>query len=749
MNRLIRVSVLALASASLPVSAFAAEVQPDQNLVEIIVTAQKRAEKLKDVPIAIVAVSGESLESNSIRTLGELSQSVPNVHVGQAFAQGYLSIRGLASGINPGFESTVGQVIDGYFYPRDRFAYLSFLDVERVEILKGPQGALIGKNTTAGAINITTARPTAHLAGSASVERTLTGDKGWTYQAWLSGPIADSFRARLVGRYEDHDGYMERAFTGDKASTRKDKYARLTLDWDASADLAFTLRAGRAEQSNHGRNIELIHCDAPFQAQLAALGLTQYEDCKPNWRTGENYARPALGPGQYDLQKNAANILNLTSSLKTGIGTLTSLTGYAEFDFTGQESGLRTAIAIRAVDLGEKWSQKSEELRLVSDRGERFDYIAGLYFLHSHQDTLSGISIFGPPPGFSSNIYSTIISKTYSAFGNFVWHVSSTLDATIEGRYTREDKEANPRQYTARLFVPTAITATNYFLNLSRSEHNFSPGFKLSWRPTTDLLVYGSYSRGFKGGGYNTFLNATSNATALPQAEFGPENTSAFEAGTKLSFANGRGLFTVAAFHQRTNDLQVTSLIPIGPLAAFSVQNAAEATTQGLESELTWHPIDGLTLGLRAGFIDAKYDKFPVSQCWRGQTAAQGCVNGGQSLTGADLAFAPRFSGSVAAEYARPVTPSWTLTLYGQVVHSGSFQTEFSNDPLAVLPSYEKYNARITLASTRLDFSLVGLNLSNTVTYIGANSTNSSSGGTLAATIDPPREYMAQFRYHF
>ncbi|HEY0749008.1 MAG TPA: TonB-dependent receptor, partial [Steroidobacteraceae bacterium] len=434
--RLIFISIIAVQRI-----AAAAEEEPRAALDEIIVTAQKREERLQDVPIAIVAVSGANLRNEGVRNLSDLNSSIPDVHVSQAFAQGYLSIRGLSSGINPGFESTVGQVIDGYFYPRDRFAYLSFLDIDRIEILKGPQGALIGKNTTAGAINITTAKPTKTFQGSVDVEREMEGDPGWTEEAAVSGPLVDTLKGRIAIRDEDHDGYLARLVSGGREPTRNDKYGRATLQWDPTDRLDVILSAARAEIDEHGRNLELIYCAPSFRGSLAAKGLSQYEDCQRNWRTGENYGRPALGPGQYDLERTTADIYTLTAALKTPWGTLSALSGYAAFDFLGQESGLRTAIDTRAVDLGEDWKQMSEEVRLVSNPGGRFDYILGGYFLNSRQGTLDQIDIFGVR-GFSAPIVAHVSSNTYAGFGNLVWHATDTFDATLEGRYTQENKSA-------------------------------------------------------------------------------------------------------------------------------------------------------------------------------------------------------------------------------------------------------------------------------------------------------------------
>ncbi|HEY0747888.1 MAG TPA: TonB-dependent receptor [Steroidobacteraceae bacterium] len=741
-------------------SAHAAEqgaAEQQVQLEEIIVTAQKREEKLKDVPISIVALSGATLKETDVRTLSDLAAEVPDVHIGQSFSQGYLSVRGLSSGTNPGFETTVGQVVDGIFYPRDRFAYLSFLDLDRVEVLKGPQGALIGKNTTAGVINITTQQPTDTFSASTLIEREVTGDTGWNTETAVSGPLTNTLDARVAIRTENHTGYEARVVTGGLEPTRDDKYGRVSFLWRPTDDLTVTLHAGRAEVHQHGRPIELINCSSGLITKSLKGIYPNIEDCSLNWKTAENYGRPApfFGPGQYDLQQNYANTESLTVAWKTRWGTVTSLTGYADFNFTGQETGYRTDIDTRFVDLGERWGQISEELRLVSNPGGPLDYIVGGYYLTSHQDTIDGIATFPPSnPVVEQFTFAHVHSDTYSGFGDLTWHISHFFDATLEGRYTKENKQAQLYEENIGLANPEIKKGLVYNISPSRSENNFTPGVKLAWKPNADVLAYASWSQGYKGGGFNDFLTAANNTAATQQSQFGPEKTNAYELGSKIAFDDGKALFTAAVFRSQTSNLQVTAVVPVGLLSGFAVENAGRTTNQGVEADLSWRPIAPLTLTARGAFLSAKYASFPASQCYRTQTLAQGCVPGSngssQNLTGTDIPLAPRTSGSLEGRYVWSLVDGWKLSLFAQMVYSAKYQTDFTNDPSAIEPQFEKYNARLSLEKDHLQLSVVGRNLTDTKTFIGGGAISLSTGTTSDyAEVDPPREIILQAGYHF
>ncbi|HEY0749425.1 MAG TPA: TonB-dependent receptor, partial [Steroidobacteraceae bacterium] len=244
---------------------------------------------------------------------------------------------------------------------------------------------------------------------------------------------------------------------------------------------------------------------------------------------------------------------------------------------------------------------------------------------------------------------------------------------------------------------------------------------------------------------------AANNAQARQLAEFGPEKVNAYELGSKWTFAEGTAELNAALFRTDSKDLQVTALIPGGVLTAFAVENAASARNQGAEVELNWRPIQSLVLGARTAYLDAKYSNFSDSQCFGGETATQGCVNGVQSLSGQQLPFSPKFAATLDAEYTWHLVGQWSIAAFVQASYSQSYWTEFVDDPASRQGSYTKYNARLALRSNHLDLALIGRNLSNVYTFAGASQINpAAAGGTAdAATIDPPRELILQLRYHF
>ena len=299
---------------------------PAAKLEELVTTAKKREELLSDVPMSIIAVSGESMREQNISSLEGLSPTVPNFSFSEAVSgSDNMFVRGIGSGINYGFEQAVGQFVDGIYFGRSRFGRSMFLDLDRLEILRGPQGAILGKNTTAGAINISTANPTDEFEAWIMPTWEFDGSEGGTIEGAISGPITDNFKARFAVRYDDRDGYVDNVVTGNPDQSRRDISARLKLLWEISDRIDATLMYQWGDHERDGRSMQMSRCGAglrnmPFFPAMVANG----EDCQANFVRNEiNLQNGVPTPESNDIE---FNLFGLTINWQIGDLMLTSLT---------------------------------------------------------------------------------------------------------------------------------------------------------------------------------------------------------------------------------------------------------------------------------------------------------------------------------------------------------------------------------------------------------------------------------------
>lgn len=740
-----------------------------QVLEEIVVTAQKREENLQDVPIAITAVTGDDIRAAGIEKLETLAPSIPSFHVGEAFGgSDQMWLRGLGSGVNFGFEMAVGQVVDGFFYGRSRFGRAQFLDIERVEVLKGPQGAILGKNTTAGAINITTAKPSQDFEAWISAAAQFEAGEGETVEGAISGPLTDSLSARVAVRYENRDGFVKNLTNGQDNQSVDDFSGRISVLFEPSDTFNALLQFGIGEFERVGRNMETSDCDVgpttEYRDFLIARGVTN-QDCTLN------HTRPTivqhLGVGDLEQQDTEFNTAGLTLNWERENFTISSLTGYADYEYMDVGEIDRTQVEFLSADLGEEFEQFSQELRIVSNGGGQFDYIAGVFYLETEQDSSFDVHIAAPPlpgGGLTRRILTHQEGETLAAFGNISWHLNDTWDVTLEGRFTSEDKDGSQTQMAMNIYTDTPCGAppclggqggpagifNRHVVSGTRSEDNFSPGLIVEWHPSDNAMYYASTRRGFKGGGFDHQLVK---GTGTPQAEidtafqFEEEDVTAFEVGGKLTLADGAARLNFALFHNEFDDLQVSSLS--GP-ATFDVGNAASASTQGAEADLVWALSDSLTWNAAIGILNAEYDDFRDGPCSEFQNLNGACPSGTRDLSGQTLQFAPEFSYSTSLEHVLPLGTGLELISFVQLYGEDDKALALDLDPSTFQDSYSKVDARLTLASVEgnWEVSLIGRNLTDELTRNFANDIPTFEGSYFSMS-EPPRTYTLKATLRF
>lgn len=729
-------------------------------LEEIIVTAQKRQESLQDVPIAIAAFDGEQLRKSGVKNLEDLSAAVPNFYVAESFVGDAVFIRGVGSGQNNlGTEQAVGQVIDGVFYGRSRFTRLSFLDVERVEVLKGPQGTLIGKNTIAGAVNTTTRRPTREFEAWLSPSYEVLADEGYSIEGAVSGPLSEQLSARIALRFDDRDGYLDNTETGAKQVARQDFIGRASVLWEPTEGVDLTVIYQHADIDHEGENSQFSTCDfttqqiptPPFNLTRALTNGTT-EDCKANFKRAG--AVPIRGVGDFSGKDTQIDTASLIINWSLGEHTLTSVTGWAQYDYHEILDSDRTRVESLSVDFSEDFEQWSQELRLASPLGDRLEYIAGVYFQDTRQSTGHNIDVVG----FQArrNSLTNEDGTAAAMFGQARWTLSDTWAVSLGARYSYENKEARSRGFPSTIYSSdTPITVPPFApaglprihdVSQELTDRDFSPKLVLEWRPDEDSLYFASVQTGFKAGAFNHALVANQpDAETFFQVD--PEDVIAYEVGTKLTLLNGSMQLNASLFRSEYEDLQQSVLRPSD--IVNDVINVGESFSQGVEIDLRWRPTGSLTLVAAVAYLDSEFDEFADAPCYALQPAPD-CINGAQDLSGRPLQFAPDWRASANGKYVWNLPGGFELAGFLQAIYSDDFFLQQDLDPLLVQDEYVKFDASLTLLSPgdRWEVALIGRNLGDKVTANYGDDVPIQIG-SVWKSVDPPRSLTVQATWWF
>ena len=722
---------------------------------EFIVTAQKREERLQDVPISILLAQGEDLQVAGINRLESLAPLMPGFHYSEAVAANdQLFIRGLGSGVNFGFENAVGQVIDDFYYGRSRFGRAAFLDVERVEILKGPQGALIGKNTTAGAINITSKIPTDHFEGWVSANYEFEADQGYTMEGALSGPLSETLAARLALRIDQHDGWTHNSVTGKDSQAMGDITGRLTATWHPDAPFNATLRYQKGDLNREGRAREISRCGQRLLDFIAQNDLP--EDCRVNLKRSAVGVRNGVGDFQ-DFNTDF-DTFGLTLNREFSQSTLTSLTGYANYKVNDQVISDLLPLELGNLDALEEWSQWTQELRISSDKNSQLDYILGFYFIHT--DQTSGLDVHFTDQPLENRATRVIATRqegdSYAVFGQITWQLSAALSATVGARYTLEEEDARSKQFAAALYTrnPTAIAsgpaAGGHDVAQDRREDDLSPSLTLQWHPTDEMMLYASIRKGFKGGGFDHQLVAEQSA-AEQNFQFNKEQVVAYELGSKWVFGGGSSQMNFAIFRNEFDNIQVSS---VQDNITFSVGNAASAITQRIEFDGRWRPSKNLNFSWSMAYLDARYNDFANAPCSDEQVRASSpdCrlltpTTGIQDLSDKRLQYAPEWAVFTSAEYIMQLSDRLALISTFEAYYSDKVALALDLDPYTFQKEYAKINARFTLTNDRRDWEISAV-LRNLTDEITSNFSNDLSGvfseGSYFRLVESPRAFSVQ-----
>lgn len=652
--------------------ALAAE-QPVMALEEVIVTARKRPELLQDVPVAVTVFTGETLDSLVLRDLREVEGYVPNVvidSVSVAPGAASLYIRGVGTQeVEKSFDPAVGVVVDGVALSFVNGSMANTFDIAAMEILRGPQGTLFGRNTTGGVINITHTRPTGELG--LRYEATVGTDDRNDLDGVLNFPIIqDQLAGKLAFASQNDGGQFKNTLKDDQVGDANNQDYNGTLLWTPVESFESLFIYQRYEDKNDGIplfNRSSLNTDNPVNSapDLPCQLLGACDDGKVN-ETRQDF---------YDPINFQLDAYTFEMNWELSLGTITSITGYRDTDENVPVDFDASEYAFFHVVRDQQSEQTSSELRFASNEAlsEDWDFVVGLYGLKDNyqleQDT--GIAQdFCPFACRNAQTHTDHHRESYALFGEGNYHIADAWTLILGGRWTYEEKDIYADSFASENLADLVLVSD---VNADHSWDEFTPKLGIDYQYNMDILFYGIYSEGFRSGGYNG-----RNASALDIGPFDPEYVNQYETGMKSELLDQRVRLNLALFYTDYEDKQEEVIIPDELLGSRTVvRNAATVTTSGFEAEVSWVATEALLFNANLGYLDASYDDYTAD------------LNGdGIATDNSDLQLrrVPDYTGGVDATYTMQVGPG-TVTAYSAYRYTDEYWVEVSNDPRGLVDS--------------------------------------------------------------
>lgn len=578
-------------------------------LEEVVVTARKREEGSQEVPLSISALGADQLDALKIRDLTNLSVRLPNValdDVGTARGTANFSIRGL--GVNssiPGIDPTVGVVVDGVYIGLNNGILFDTFDLESVEVLRGPQGTLFGRNVTGGAVLLNSKKPgdEFEFSARAAIDQGPEGGPSRYAMASVGGPINDIVAARLTAYHNDDDGFVENQFDGEDIGVIRQTMVRPVVVLTPTDELELIMRYEYGKVTGDGP-VGQSHTNGsgvpgtPFNADRESFDVSIDE------------------PGLQDNETNALTI-ELNYDVAFGEGTITNIYGVRDYHGKGVGDIDAQPVWLFHAPSWIDYRQVSNELRYNGLFADRYNVTTGVFYFDSEinyheRRELAGIATGGVAPAAQFDGGGNLLTETWAVFASVDIDLNEKLVLSLGGRYSEEDKEAEIASLSQNINSPCNIVTMNdcdFDFVDDDSWSSFSPKVGLTYSLSDDAFVYANYSQGTRSGGYN-MRNTSFNPADTP-GPFDQETVDSIELGYKSSFG-GRGILNAAVFYNQIDDMQREINLP-GPIGVIQlVRNTAEATIMGLEVDATWGLTDNLVAIASIGVLDASYDKMLV-----------------------------------------------------------------------------------------------------------------------------------------
>jgi outer membrane receptor protein involved in Fe transport len=767
-----------------------AEEQADEvRKIEVIqVTATKRTESIQDVPMSITAINGDQIEKSNIQDLSEIAAYVPNLNISENAINTNISMRGVGSGNNRAFEQSVGMFIDGIYMGRSKQFRAPFLDLERAEILRGPQGILFGKNTIAGTLNLTTEK--AEAGGDFEGKVVADFEPEYNSQgitAVLSSGLTDELGVRLAVKKSSTDGFMTNNYLNRDEPQNEQTVVRLSINWEPSEALSVHLKLENSETESIGSTSQFIGAE-PLDGLAGYMLGVVIPSIQDDFETKQDLTRSGGHDFEGEFRGVEADNLSLNVDYELTGGVLSYTGGYSAYESEEhQDLDYMPFTFLHTNDLHD-FEQTSHEFRFASALGGKFDYITGFLYLESDlvMDVVTHVSIDAIEPvlvaaysapipafgnaslidlGFYPESFDRITnynqdSETVSAFFQGTYNFTDDFRVTAGVRYTDETKDvfrqgghgevqlndsfsnmipADANSNMMATVLEVAVVVPEF--TGKYSESHITPSVKVQYDVNADTMVYFTAEEGFKAGGINAAPDAT-----LEDMTFEDEEATGFELGMKSDFLDGQARLNVAIFHTSFDNLQVTSFTG----TSFSVGNAAEATTQGIEIDGTYLLTDTWTLSGSMSYLDSTYDEYKTGPCVVAVIKDPVNPQTKCDLTGEKTPFAPEVSASIFLDYETELTSSLLFTARLNLNYSDEFYLDTDLDENLKQDAYSKINLRLTLASMEdtWEVALIGKNLTDESTISAGLDTPIVAGAFVAYT-DAPRTIAIQGTYNF
>jgi len=782
-NTLETVSVLAVATA-LSATTVSAQEETDETIwfEEIVVTAQKRDQSIQDVPISVQVVTGELMRDRNANDLEDITDTLPNVTVTDNGVSTYLYIRGIGSGENEGFEQSVGTFIDGIYVGRGRQSRQQSLDLERVEVLRGPQSVFFGNSAIAGAFNITTAGPTDEWSGYATAlyETELNGKE---FEAAVGGPVSETLGIRIAGRYGDTDGWVTNIINDETAPAQESYAFRGTVRWEPTSNFDLTYKATYSENEILGTPYEALKCppDGFAPGLSCILRLTD-----PAGSTiGFDFVRTVGGepvpatifpfngpiPGnfedEYARQEQWLHVLSGNWEFDSG-HTLSFTTGYLKSNDDETYDPDQSRYGVFAVNTVEDFKQFSQEIRLASPTGGKFEYMIGGYLHTSDLEVETDFRVNlafpdGTPAQLNNHSIDQQDETLYSIFAQGRYFLTDRLALGLGGRYTKVKKDVvnviealnidgdSPPTPEGELFLLVGLQeiAGNYTGSLENDK--FMPEVVLEYDASENVQLYGKYTEGFKAGGFDgAWPGSTAGSDNPPGFQFDPEEVTSFEIGAKTTLLDGAMRLNIAAFHSKYDNLQVALFD--ATTTGFIVDNAGKSISRGIELDMQYFVNENWRIDLAASYLDAYYDEFLEGPCTIEERLSSDpvCVNQQKDLTGDSLQFAPEFSGTMRMSYNTPIFGEYEFGSSIDLTYIDEYFPTLDNDPDFIVKDGFRINLRVDFSHPEQGWKLGFLvrNLTDRDEFTAGINWPAAEGSKLV-TRDRPRTFSIVASYDF
>ena len=717
MNSFISHGALAMCLAAATSPAFAQDDASVQSggIEEIVVTAQKRSESLQKTPISMMAMTGADIEKKGIADITDLRTLVPSLAVTphpNSATTARVFIRGIGNNDDQiTVDPSVAVYLDGIYIARNQGLSAEVAEVERIEVLRGPQGSLYGRNATGGAINYITRAPE---LGEFSAKQTLAigNYDQFRSRTRVNIPVGETLAVELGYLHSQKDGFVDNPGTGvDRwGDQRRDAYRAAVL-WQPTDALQLRYTYDRSDIND----TPVFMVAAPFYPRMAdrpTAGSPLVRNLMPNDATSQGH--------------------NLTISWEVADDvTLRSLTGYRKLSsITNQNylTGVAGPFPLILTGFDQKQDQWSEELQLVGSAfARRLDYVLGAYYFDEDGESSDYSAITGRS---RMDRVATIHNRAYALYGQATLRPAFMEGLYLTGglRWSRDERKATLDQtIVPATGLPTVLprgAGDNHFSNIS-------PSLVIGYNANASLNIYAKYARGYKTGGYN--IRASS--IARFNEGFGPETLDSFELGIKSSWLDNHLQANLALFRSNYKDIQTNIQSDPTNVAITDVFNAGKARIQGFELDLIAKPIDALTLSVNYAYLDAKFQQI-LDQAGNDITSRYTFVE------------APKHTLTTSLEYRFPDTPIGVLTANIDYFLKSKVSTSTA-DPRYVIGDYGLLNARLTLSDIPVGFgswrlSAFGKNLTDKEYYIAH-----FNGGLPSAIFGDPRTYGLELTFEY